>query len=151
MKIKNIISTLLIVIITIVLLNICYSKFILKDDLIKIFGKSFLVVMSGSMEPDIKAGELIIINQEKNYNVGDIVTYLDEENYLITHRIVEIDSKNFIAKGDANNLKDEINKITNIEGKVIFHSKILGFCIIFTKTFCDSIYFFICLYKFYYI
>lgn len=69
MKIKNIISNLLIIFIIIILLNISYSKFILKDNLIKIFGKSFLIVMTGSMEPEISPGELIVISEKEEYKV----------------------------------------------------------------------------------
>lgn len=131
MKIRNIISNLLIIFIIIILLNISYSKFILKDDIIKIFGKSFLIVMTGSMEPEIATGELVIISEQDEYKIGDIVTYKDNEDYIITHRIINIDSNNFTAKGDANNLEDELQAITYIEGKVICHSKLLGFFVLY--------------------
>jgi len=69
MKIRNIISTFLIIFIIIIFINIIYSKFILKDDIIKIFGKSFLIVMTGSMEPEIFPGELLIISEEEEYEI----------------------------------------------------------------------------------
>ncbi len=69
MKIRNIINNLLIIFIIIILLNIVYSKFILKDDIIKIFGKSFLIVMTGSMEPEIVPGELVIVSEKDEYKV----------------------------------------------------------------------------------
>lgn len=131
MKIKNIICNILIILILIVLLNICYSKFILKDDLIKLFGNSFLIVTTGSMEPTINAGDLIIISEQENYKKGDIITYQDDENYMITHRIIDINDKTFVAKGDANNLVDEENSNSNIKGKVIYSSKFLGFFVIY--------------------
>ena len=121
------IQSLAIIFIIIILLNIFYSKFIMKDDLIKIFGKSFLVVISGSMEPNIKIGELIIISESENYEKGDIITYKDKNNCYITHRIIDINEKNIITKGDSNNIIDEKNSNYNIKGKVIYHSKILGF------------------------
>ena len=130
-KINDIMKDLIIIFLLIILASVCYSKFIEKDDVIKIFGKSFLIVNTGSMEPTINAGELIIIDEKVNYQKGDVVTYLDNENYLITHRIIEIDKDEFITKGDANNLNDEKNDIQNIKGKVIFHSKILGIFVIY--------------------
>lgn len=131
MKIKNIISNLIIILIIILLLNIFYSKIILKDDLIKIFGKSFLIITSGSMEPEISSGELIVISKEKQYIKDDIITYIDKDNSFVTHRIVNIDENNFISKGDFNDVEDESNSNLNIKGKVIYHSKILGFFVFY--------------------
>lgn len=128
---KKIVSNILIILIIIFILNIVYSKIILKEDLIKIFGKSFVIVTSGSMEPEIKAGELVIISEKEHYNKNDIVTYEDEENFLITHRIIYIDENKFIAKGDNNNLSDEECLNSKIKGKVIYHSKELGFFILY--------------------
>lgn len=131
---KKFLSNLLIIIIIIFLLNICYSKIILKDSLIKVFGKAFVIVTTGSMEPEIKSGELIIISEENRYYKGDIVTYEDDENFLVTHRIVNIDENKFIAKGDSNNINDEENLNSSIKGKVIYHSKMLGnFVLYFLK------------------
>lgn len=131
---KKIISNLLIILIIIFLLNICYSKFILKDSLIKIFGKAFVIVTTGSMEPEIQAGELIIISEEDKYYKGDIITYEDEEKFLVTHRIISINEQEFISKGDANNINDKEISNINIKGKVIYHSKVLGsFVIYFLK------------------
>lgn len=129
--IKEIIKSIFIICLLIILLNICYSKFIKKDELIKVLGKSFLIVVTGSMEPTIEAGELIIISDEEVYKEGDIISYIDDDNYIITHRIVEINSKEFITKGDGNNIEDEKNNIDNIKGKVIFHSKLLGFFVMY--------------------
>ena len=86
-----------------------------------------LQVTSGSMEPNIKVGEIIIILKTKDYNVGDIVTICTKNNNLITHRIIKKEDKNYITKGDFNNIQDEdIITKENIKGKVIFHSKFLG-------------------------
>ena len=109
------------------MLIVCYSKLLNKDEIVRIFGKSILIVKTGSMEPTINAGELILISNEKNYKVGDIVTILDNEGYIITHRIINIDYNKVITKGDNNNINDEENSINNIIGKVVFHSYFLGF------------------------
>lgn len=65
-----------------------------------------------------------------NIKFGDIVTYRDREDYIITHRITNIEKSTFIAKGDANNLQDETQPISNIKGKVLYHSKLLGFFVL---------------------
>ena len=116
----------LILFLIIILLSVVYSKIIRKDDIVKVFGKSMFIVVTGSMEPAIKAGELIITSDKNNYEKGDIVTFKDSEGYIITHRIVNINRDRFVTKGDNNNIQDEENSVTNIKGKVIFHSIILG-------------------------
>lgn len=131
MKIKILLSIILIIFIVTISLNIFYSKIILKEELIKIFGKSFLIVTSGSMEPEINCGELIVITEDKNYKKNDIVTYKDIDNSFVTHRIVSETVNGFILKGDANNINDEEVLISNIKGKVIYHSKLLGFFIMY--------------------
>lgn len=120
-----------IIILILILAKVTFEKFILKKDIISIFNKSFLVVISGSMEPTIYPKELIIIDKQKNYKVGDIVTYKDDEKNIITHRIISLNNKNFIAKGDNNNINDDEQEIKNIYGKVIVHSKILGLFVLY--------------------
>lgn len=84
------------------------------------------MVVTGSMDPAIEENELIIIKECNNYELNDIVTYMDSDGNLITHRIVQIDEYGFISKGDSNDIADENTDINNIEGKVVYHSKVLG-------------------------
>lgn len=130
MSIK-VIKFILLFFLILILINVLYSKYIRQDSIIKVFGHAFLIVATGSMEPTICSEELIIIKEKDNYKTGDIVTYIDEDGFMITHRIVEIYSNSFVTKGDANNIKDELCENTRIQGKVIFHSKILGFFILY--------------------
>ena len=71
------------------------------------------VVLSGSMEPAIHVGSVIIATaaDPDTLRVGDIVTYVrpgDQEN--ITHRIVQIkgnaQGRTFVTQGDANGAPD---------------------------------------------
>ena len=110
----------------IILINVLYSKFILKEYPTKLFGNALLIVTTGSMEPTIESGELVVVKEQEIYEIGDVVTYKDSEGFLITHRIVEKDKESIVTKGDANNLNDEKSLLKNVEGKVIHHSKILG-------------------------
>lgn len=114
-----------------ILLKVSYSKFIEKEYPVKLFGFAFLVVTTGSMEPEIDAGELIVIKEYSEYKKGDIVTFLDQDNFLVTHRIVNLNEKTMITKGDNNDLLDEEINLSNIKGKVIIHSKILGFFVLY--------------------
>jgi signal peptidase I len=67
--------------------------------------------LSGSMEPVISPGDVIIDKQIRpsQAQVGDIVTFRDPQNQhkLLTHRVVKITRHDshmwFVTKGDANN------------------------------------------------
>lgn len=130
-KLTKLIKTVFILCLILILIYVIYAKYIEKRNLISIFNKSFLIVMTGSMEPSIKGKELIIIDKKEKYQIGDIVTYKDSEEFIVTHRIIDITDKYFIAKGDSNNICDDKQNIDNIYGKVIFHSKTLGIFILY--------------------
>lgn len=109
-----------------ILVYVLFSKFYLKNDLIKLFGNGGLIVVTGSMEPTIHIKEFIIIKEQDKYKINDIVTYRDQENNFVTHRIIDIDEKQIITRGDNNTVNDEPISIESVEGKVIFHSVVLG-------------------------
>ena len=133
----KLVKSLIFILVILILCMVLYFKYIEKEDLIKIFGKSCLIVVTGSMEPNILSEEFILIDEKENYSKGDIVTYIDEDGFLITHRIVEINEKSFITKGDANNIEDHCCDVEKIQGKVIFHSRILGkFILYWLKPVC---------------
>lgn len=82
-----------------------------------IFGYKPIVVLTGSMETEIKEKSLIIGKQvadnEVYYN-GDIITYSiinDGREVTITHRIIEVDNENNTVwtKGDNNSKPDAYN------------------------------------------
>lgn len=92
----------------------------------KINGYSILKIISGSMEPELMTGDIIIIKKCDSYEVNDIITYNVENQYLVTHRIIERQENSFVTKGDNNNIMDSENvTIESIEGKVIYNSKLL--------------------------
>ncbi len=83
-----------------------------------VFGISLYSVMTGSMEPVLSAGDVIV---SRNYNpgselkVGDIVTYNGREGALsgksITHEIISVTtlgdgSVSIVTQGRANNVPD---------------------------------------------
>lgn len=128
---KQIIQKIFLIIIIFILLFTLYSKFILKEELIKLYNTAILVVLTGSMEPTIKSGEMIIIKEQTDYNVDDIVTYKEDRNFFVTHRIINKYENKYETKGDNNNLVDEPIDKDQIEGKVIYHSKVCGFFILY--------------------
>ena len=117
----NIFSVLLIVL----NLYIIYSKAILKNDTVDFFGYSMLIVISGSMEPEISVDDMIIIKEDKKYKEEDIITY-KSTNSLVTHRIVKMEEELIYTKGDSNNTLDEPIKLEQIKGKVVHIVKGFG-------------------------
>lgn len=123
-NILNVILTLLIIIGILVLV-------------LYIFGIKPYVVISGSMETNIKIGSVSFINTRYPYEkikVGDIIAF-KRDSIFATHRVVEITDEGFKTKGDANNTVD--GKIVSQEeyvGKNIFSIPKIGYVIQATQT-----------------
>ena len=103
-----------------------------KNSLPKIFGFSQVIVISGSMQPAMEAGDLIIIKEQARYEKNDIVTYHKDQN-LITHRIVDVNQSEAVTKGDANNVSDDPISLSDIEGKVVLRLPGAGNIILFLR------------------
>ena len=129
-KIINLMFNISIFISLIMLVIVINSRFIKKDRIVSLLGKSILVVTTESMKPTINAGDLIIISKENQYDKNDIVTFFDED-VCVTHRIVEIDNYTITTKGDANNVVDKPIVNNQIVGKVVFTSHILGIIVLY--------------------
>lgn len=84
----------------------------------RIFGWGQAVVVSGSMEPEIPVGALVLIREQASYHPGDVVTYLDGNGNLVTHRLVSLSDGTAVTKGDANNAEDFPIQTEQILGRV---------------------------------
>jgi len=106
------------------------------------FGWQVDAVLSGSMEPQLKVGSLVVTHSvdPETIAVGDIITFhpttVDEN--LITHRVVGIGHNSpihFETKGDANAEPDPFTlPACNLVGKVNFHLPYWGYATEFLKT-----------------
>ena len=92
-----------------------------------IMGNKFFTVLTGSMEPTIMTGDLIISKETPPEEIreGDIITFGSlNSNNITTHRVKEvinIDGKiEYVTQGDANNVQDP-NNVTEevLIGKVV--------------------------------
>lgn len=98
------------------------------------------IVMSGSMEPAIKTGSIVVIAPAEHYAEGDIITFGEESKDRVptTHRIVGIRAVSgeyrYATKGDANDDPDmaEVAPATVI-GKVLFSIPYAGYIIDFAR------------------
>lgn len=126
---KGLFITISIILSLILLYNIYnfISLKILKKDLATINGYAILEVASGSMEPTLKVGDLIMIDTKANsYRKNDIITFYDVNGSFVTHRLVNINKNNMITKGDANDSEDGALPTKNIIGKYVFKISGLG-------------------------
>lgn len=121
--VKKILFALITFILSIILIYNIYnvvSLKILKKDLATVNGYAILEVVSGSMEPTIHVGDIIVIDTKPEYfNVEDIITFYDKAGAFVTHRIVSINDKEMLTKGDNNNSQDEVTTTDKIVGKYV--------------------------------
>lgn len=104
----------------------------------KILGCENLAVLSGSMEPKISVGSMVIVQDvdPNDLEVGDIITYKISDTTLVTHRIVSIDqdAQEIVTKGDANDVIDgEPVSFSNVVGKLFISIPFLGYISIYMQ------------------
>lgn len=97
----------------------------------RLFGVIPFIVLSGSMEKEIKTGAIAYVNtnvKSEEIEIGDIIAFSMGKSQ-VTHRVVSINEDDtFTTKGDANNTVDFNNvKFENYKGKTIFSIPYLGY------------------------
>ncbi len=118
-------------------------------------GKAFLggyrslIVLSGSMEPAMPIGGVVITKaaDPASIKVGDIITFTgtvsdspEQNSPFVTHRVVEIlnegEGLSFVTKGDANNTTD-VNPVaaSRVVGRVVLVIPWLGYLSDFVRSF----------------
>lgn len=98
------------------------------------------IVKSGSMEPTILTGSVVVVKPEASYEKGDIITFGADTKTQIptTHRIIDItgdfNSLSYTTKGDANEEQDgsPISQ-RDIIGKVVFWMPYMGYVLDFAR------------------
>lgn len=99
----------------------------------RILGYKVYTVISGSMEPAYRVGDLLYVKKVdvNTISVGDPITFVLNENLVVaTHRVVRIDAENqhFYTKGDANGTEDgEPVHFNNVIGVPQFRIPKLGY------------------------
>ncbi|XWS26988.1 hypothetical protein CRYUN_Cryun26dG0077200 [Craigia yunnanensis] len=74
-----------------------------------------VVVLTGSMEPGFKRGDILFLYMNKDpVRAGEIVVFNDGRDIPIVHRVIEVHERqgtkeaDILTKGDANNMDDRI-------------------------------------------
>ena len=98
-----------------------------------------MIVQSGSMEPTIKTGSIVVVKPMNDYKIGEIITFnIKGAEYPITHRIEDIGviegKKYYITRGDANEERDQTEtRESDVFGKSLFSVSYLGYAVDFAK------------------
>jgi signal peptidase len=117
---------------------ICASIVVTLSRTSQVGGWQALVVRSGSMEPAISTGSVVLVQKQSEYGPNDVITFRDG-GQLVTHRVVEKKVVNwqsqYATKGDANDAPDkEVVTYSDIAGKVSFSVPFLGYFFSFLQT-----------------
>ncbi|MDY0024027.1 MAG: signal peptidase I [Candidatus Izemoplasmatales bacterium] len=129
-KIFNILPFIFIALAMFLIINLGFS---LKNEKVpSVFNRAMSYVKTGSMEPDIMAGDIIFIDTgETEFYVGDVISFKrpDKPEIIVTHEIQSITGDLVTTKGTANQISEdwEVNFSKDyIVGKYIGKSSGLG-------------------------
>jgi len=106
-----------------------------------IFGNKAFIVRSGSMQPSIDIGSVVIVRPNTSYKAGDVVAFRSAKNSktTITHRVSSVENGPsglyYKTKGDANSTIDvwEV-KPSQLIGKMFVVVPYVGKLLIFART-----------------
>ena len=117
--ILSILGTIVCIILAVILVINCtliVKSYTNKDKVPDFAGHRPFIVLTGSMEPVIMGGDLIITKEVDPSQIkkGDIISFTDPDGNgvtVVTHRVIEIindeNGLSFKTKGDANNVEDK--------------------------------------------
>lgn len=122
-RVVNIIAIILCVILIPILVMNCVlivKGLISPNEVPSVFGKIPLIVLTESMDPEIKSGDLIICDEidPSELKVDDVISFFDPDGSgktIVTHRIIEVETNAktgklaFRTKGDNNNIEDRLS------------------------------------------
>jgi len=121
-------------------LTIVVKSYIDPNKVPDFFGIKPFVVITGSMDPTICGGDLVVTKtvDPSELKTKDVISFKDG-NSVITHRIVDLTEKDgapvFVTKGDANNAQDD-NPVaySQVEGLYLFKVSGIGRLAMFMQT-----------------
>ena len=93
------------------------------------------VILSGSMEPALSPGDVVIISDSASVQIGDVITFDGGDTVPITHRIIGVEDGQYITKGDANeNADGAAVSPANVLGRVVLTIPLVGYVILWANT-----------------
>ncbi len=97
-----------------------------------------ITILSDSMSPTFKRGDVVIYKKGEKINPKDIIVF-QYNKQIIVHRVVGVNNYYYITKGDANNTIDYMKTTKeDIKGVYQFHIKYLGYPSIWLNEFLNK-------------
>lgn len=127
--IKNIICWALIIVLAFTLIVFVTTR--IQGNTPTVFGYSIFRISSGSMEPELMIGDVILdkeIKDESELSVGDVITFEGGSQFdglIVTHKVIKApytDSDGTVklqTKGIANEIEDKPIKFSQVRAKMI--------------------------------
>lgn len=128
---STVITVLIFALVVFILVNVIVCK--IQNKPTSIFGFSFSVVQTNSMEDEIMTGDLIVFKgvDASTLKVGDNIVFRADDNfkdgsgkslagYTIVHKIVDITDQGFVTRG--------VNNVANDDG-IRSASDVYGLCV----------------------
>lgn len=133
--IKCIINTIIVFAVLSFVLIVCLQRF--SDNKISFLNYRIFTVVTGSMEPKYKIGDVLIAKEKdpSEIKIGDAISYLAEKgeikNHVVTHEVVNITKDEngdylFHSKGIVNLVEDPVVHQDRIYGVVVYKTKLLS-------------------------
>lgn len=131
---KIVIEALIFIVLVGFVLSVFLQRF--SNNKLSIFNYRMFTVISGSMEPKYKIGDVLIAKEidPKTIKTGDIISYLGNtgsfKDKVVTHQVTKVeklgDKLYFRTKGLANLVEDPPISEDQIYGKVIYKCAIIS-------------------------
>ena len=139
-KIFKILFFIMVIPLLIIACTIMYKANKYPDKVPDVCGLKPMIVLSGSMEASIYAGDLVFVKMVDTSTLKekDIIAFRNEENTVTTHRIIEIIKKDgqtyFKTKGDNNSSEDaNLVETSDVEGVYVYRVAGLGKFLMFMQ------------------
>ena len=127
--IGNILYYIAFLFIVLILLLVAIQRF--SNNQIALGGFRMFNILTGSMEPDYKVGDVLISKEidPAEIQLGDDIVYEGKEepftDLIVTHRVVDLNEEEdgtykFITRGLANDVDDPIITESQVYGKIIY-------------------------------
>jgi len=84
---------------------------------------AYAVINGQSMEPSLRADDLVIVKRAPAYGIGDAIAYRSENlDRMVLHRVVARNGERFVTKGDNNDFLDGDSPAeSDVVGKLWVH------------------------------
>lgn len=132
--IKVVLETLIFIVLVGFVISVCLQRF--SNNKLSIFNYRMFTVISGSMEPKYKIGDVLIAKEidPKTIKIGDIISYLGNtgsfKDKVVTHQVTKVeqigDKYYYRTKGLANLVEDPPISEDQLYGKVIYKCTIIS-------------------------